>query len=791
MVRHTLAGALCALVVCAAAHAQTRDMNIPAGELKAALDAYASQTGVQLLYNADDIKGVSSPGAHGALTPEQALVALLDKTGLTVRRDTANAVVIFRGAAPALSAGAAAAVQPDDEAALSTVTVTAQKRAQSAQSVPISMTTFSAKALDVNRVQNLQDVAHLTPGLLVSAFSEDSPTIAIRGISNTFSQIGVSKPVGIVVDDVFIPRNSAASFELFDLASIDVLKGPQGTLFGRNVTGGAIVINTRQPDLDAREVETQVTAGNLGDRQFNGLVNVPLGDSAAFKFTTSLHDRNGYGVDRLTGKEEDDINSRNYRGQLLLKLAGGLEATLSADYSEDWNGGRTLSSDTLGSDGNNRTSELGVPQDFTRTIGGVSARVSWKTAGGELTSITAYRKSESGEDYSGVAANYAFLTSGSQSIVRDADQVGTFSQELRYASPKWALGDFVTGLYYMSEDGSRQLGTRALAAQTGALATNTLADQKVVTTSYAVFADGTVHLPASFDFTAGIRYTRDEKTASLDRYDFLQASNNFKADGVSASWGEATPRAVLSWLPKPDLMAYASVTRGFTPGGYNADASTKAVFTTPFAPETVTSYETGLKTQWLNNRLRLNGALYRMDYKDKQELVFNSLTSVLSIINAGKATVEGAEIEAAYKPLSWLDLSSGYSRIHGIYDQFVVGAVNNTGNPLSNAPRQQFSAAASIDVPLASVGHLIGAASYAWTARYNTGAANDPNLEIPSYGLSNVNLGIESPDRSLRLSAWVKNLNNTSYLLTRSTQVIRGEYAGEPRTFGLTLSSKF
>ncbi|WP_288379200.1 Plug domain-containing protein, partial [uncultured Massilia sp.] len=221
-----LSGALPLLLFCGALHAQTATLDIPAGELKIALDQYAAQTGVQLLYRAEDVRARTSPGARGTMDAARALEALLAGTGLSVRRDGAGAVLVFRDA----PAGAPAAAA---ETELNTVTVTAQKRSQSAQAVPIAMTALSAKSLDVHRVQGLQDLARLTPGLLVSAFSQANPTIAIRGISNTFSQIGVNKPVGIFVDDVFIPRNSAASFELFDLESIAVLKGPQGTLFGR------------------------------------------------------------------------------------------------------------------------------------------------------------------------------------------------------------------------------------------------------------------------------------------------------------------------------------------------------------------------------------------------------------------------------------------------------------------------------------------------------------------------------------------------------------------------------
>lgn len=787
MANPTLIGALCAMTVCGTVHAQSLALDIPAGDLKPALDRYAQQTGVQLLYRTDDVQGRRSNGVQGRLDAHQALDALLAGTGLAIRRDNGS-VVIFREAAVPAAAAPADAASRDTE--LNTVTVTAQKRAQSAQDVPIAMTALSARSLESHRVQNLQDVARLTPGLLVSSFSQSSPTIAIRGVSNTFSQIGVNKPVGVFVDDVFIPRNSAASFELFDLESIAVLKGPQGTLFGRNVTGGAIVITTQRPDTGLFAVEGEVIAGNHGERQAKGLVNVPLGEHTAIKLSVSSRQRDGIGRDRLTGREQDDIDSQNFRAQLLTRLAPGLEATFSADYGDDNNGGRTLSSDTLGDDGDVRTSELGVEQGYERTIKGASARLVWQLPAGELTSISAWRQSAASEDYSGVGAHYSFLTSGSQSITHDEDDITTFSQELRYASPKWARGNFVAGLYYADEDGERLLGTRGLAARTGALASDTLAEQGVDSRSIGVFADGVIHLDPKLDLTLGARYTRDRKTASLVRSDLLRPASSFRVDGLSHTWSEVTPRAVLTWRPAAGLMGYLSATRGFTSGGYNADAATDAAFRAPFEPETVDNYELGIKSQWLDNRLRLNASLFRMKYRDKQELVFNNLTSVLNIFNAGKATVDGSEIELAFKPARWLDLSANFAWLDGRYDHFVLGNVNNSGNPMSNSPRRQAGVAADLRYPV-SFGTLIAAASYAWKDTYNTGAANDPNLQLPAFGLANLSAGVESLDGRWRLLAWVKNANDTDYVLTRSTQVVRARYAGEPRTYGLSLTGRF
>jgi iron complex outermembrane receptor protein len=787
MAKPTLLGALCALTFCTTLQAQTLAIDIPAGELKIALDQYALQTGVQLLYRADDVQSLRSSGVRGRVPPTEALDTLLAGTGLSVRRD-GNAVLVFR-AAP--STGAQSTTSTDASSGeLNTVTVTAQKRAQSAQDVPIAMTALSARTLEAHRVQGLQDLARLTPGLLVSAFSQANPTIAIRGISNTFSQIGVNKPVGVFVDDVFIPRNSAASFELFDLESIAVLKGPQGTLFGRNVTGGAIVINTRRPDPERFALEGEFIAGNHGERHAKGLINVPLAQQAALKLSVSSRRRDGLGRDRLSGREQDDIDSQNLRAQVFVRLAPNLDATFSADYGEDDNGGRTLSSDTLGDDGDVRTSELGVAQAYRRTIKGASARLVWRLDAGELTAISAWRGSVSSEDYSGVGASHTLLASGSQSITGDADDIATFSQELRYASPRWERGNLVAGLYFADEDGARQLGVRALAARTGALASATLAEQRVDSRSIGAFADGVLHLAPRLDLTLGARYTRDRKRASLVRSDLVRPAASFRLDGLSHAWSEVTPRAVLTWRPRAGLMTYLSATRGFTSGGFNADAASAAAFRTPFEPETVDNFELGMKSQWLNNRVRVNASLFRMKYRDKQELVNNTVTGILSIFNAGKATVDGSEIELAYKPAAWLDLSANVAYLDGRYDRFAIGTVDNSGNPMSNSPRRQAGVAADLRYPV-PFGYLVGAASYAWKDSYNTGAANDPNLQLPGFGLANLSAGVESPDGSWRVLAWVKNANDTEYLLTRSTQVVRARYAGEPRTFGLSLTGRF
>ena len=787
--RMTCSAAALSMILAWPAAAQERTFDVPAQGVASAISAFARQAGLQVVAPADGLQDVRTQGLKGSMDARAALRHLIAGTGLEIASDTGGVLVLRR--APAAISTSAESESASTE--LDTIVVTAQKREESAQNVPISLTAFSSRAIESYRLESLRDISRLTPGLLVSSFSQSSPTIAIRGATNTFTQIGANKPVAVVVDDLFIPRNSAATFELFGLNSVQALKGPQGTLFGRNVTGGAIVLDTGKPGFRDQTAAVRVGGGDYELRQVDGLVDLPVGERLSFRLAGSIKSHAGYGQDRLTGREQDNLDSQAIRGQVRFMASDDVEVLLGADYSDDHNGGRTLSSKGAGSDGNRRTSELGYNQGFARNQFGASARVYWTVPVGQVTSITGYRKSQSGEDYSGVGASYTFLTgTNSQQVNRDVDDVGLLSQEIRYASPKWSGGDFVAGIYLADEDAKRQLTTRSLAAGTGLVSATVLTDQAVKTKSYAAFLDGVIHLPAAFDLTLGARYTHDEKTASLVRTDFVRPVNSFSATDLKADWGEVTPRAVLTWKPQDDLSIYGSVTRGYTAGGFNTDAATLVALTKPFDPETVTNYELGVKSQWLNDRLRINGSIFHMDYKDKQELFFNNVTRILTITNAGQATVEGAELEISYRPASWLNLMANYGYLDTIYDKFVIpGGAINTGNPLGSSPTNKGAIAADLRAPLSGAGYMVGSISWAYTDGYYTGATKDPNLHVDSYALTNLSLGYETVDGAWRITAWAKNVGNVDYLLTPSTQGVLAEYLGEPRTWGMMLSARF
>lgn len=779
----------CALIAIdpAQAFGQTRAptaVSIPSQDLGSALTQLGRDSGREIIFSTDLVRGLRAPSVSMTGEAEQILSALLAQSGLTWRRAGSGALVVERGRGSA-DAG--------DTSTLEEVVVTAQRREERGQDVPVAVTAFGRDSIDAYRLESLRDVSRLTPGLLVSAFNQSSPTVAIRGANNTFTQVGANKPVQVVLDDVFIPRNSAVTFELFGLNSIQVLKGPQGTLFGRNVTGGVILLDTGQPQFAENAARVRGTVGDYGLRAFEGLTDLALNDRVSVRLAGAIKQRDGFGEDRLTGAEQDDLDSASVRGQLRVQVTPTLEALIGADYADDRNGGRTLSSKGVGNDGDRRTSELGQPQRFARTQGGVSARLYWDVLGGEVTSITAWRQSQSGELYSGVGANYRFLTgTQSQAISDDADDVGSFTQELRFASPLWDRGNFILGAFYSDEDADRILKSQAFAAGTGALVTNQVADQSVESRSLAVFADGTVHLPADLDLTLGVRYTEDRKRASLIRSDLIRPVNGFSGLGLEREWSEITPRAVLNWKPTTDILAYVSYARGYTAGGFNTEAATLAALTAAFDPETVDNTELGLKTDWLDNRLRVNLAVFRLEYQDKQELFFNNVTRVLNITNAAEATVEGGEAEVRFQASDWLTLNATYGRLESQYDAFVIpGGATYTGNALGSSPEEKVSFSADARAPLGGWGEVFGTAIYSRTSAYNTGAAADPNLVIPAYDLVNLSAGIEPADGRWRLTAFVRNLEDTEYVLTPSTQTVLAEYLGEPRTAGVSLDWRF
>ena len=710
----------------------------------------------------------------------------------------AKAALILFGAINTQGTFAQTPVAAPETEVLEEVIVTAQLREQNLQDVPVSVTAFSGEDMEDFRLFSLQDIARFTPGFTGSSFNNSNPIFAVRGANNTFSQAGAGKPVGVFIDEVFIPRNSAANFDLFDLEQVAVLRGPQGTLFGRNVTGGALQITTAKPSLEEPELKLRLGGGNLDYIEAAGLGIVPLSERAAGKVSFSYKNRDGYITDRFNGLDYNDIETLSMRGQLLFEISDELEVIASVDYTRDDTNSRgyTLVSNSAGTDfsdndGDIKTAELDLPQDFDREIWGVSLRAYWDLGPGTVSSVSAYRESDATEFYSLGAAAVALPTVSTQFIKNEIDEPKMFSQELRFVSDKGDKFDYILGFYYYNEDTDRVVDDLLLGISGFVTFVERSFDVNVDTESYAFYADATLHLFDTVDISFGGRYTNEDKEVTVNFTDERRPTSNFLVT-PQADFDEFTTRVAINWHASKNINLFASRTEGFTAGGFNTETNSATAINLGFDPETITAYEIGAKTHWLDGDLTFNITGFLQDFEDKQEGFFNVAERFFSIFNASEASMDGVEIEAVWYPADSLALNFSYSYLDTEYEQFVIpGGADFTGNRLQTAPENTFSAGLNFRHPIKDVGSLLVNAGYAWQDEYFTGASNSPDFLIDSYGLVNASIGFETGDGRWRLSFWGNNLSDKEYVLIRGTSGAIAEYHGAPRTYGATLTFNY
>jgi iron complex outermembrane receptor protein len=780
----------------ASAQSEKYTIQINPGSLNSALKQLAEQASVQVVYESEVVRGIETAGFSGEATLQQALDALLAGTALKWRALNDRTVAVERK--PRSDDEASAPSQPESVA--EEIVVTAQLREQDIRDVPVSVTVMSGETIEREGIVSIREIARQTPGFTGSTFNESEPILAIRGATNTFSQAGTSKPVGVFVDGVYISRNSASTFDLFDLDRVEILRGPQGTLFGRNVTAGAIVLTTAPPAYGEPKGRVEANLGNFGTREIRGLVGGTLFGTVAGKLSAVLRKNDGYGKDRLSGVEQNDADNLALRGQLSFPLGSAGLMRLIGEFANETNHGRTLTtiSPAGADDGDIRTSEHNYPQRFERDIRALSGHLSWTARAGEIESITAFRQTDTFEDFAFSSTAFGLIprvnpASPFQQIGINRDQPETFSQELRLISKKYGRFDYVAGAYYFNEGIQRLARTRRLGGQQGDLLRDQTFDQNVDTTSYAGYGDVHVALTDALDLNVGGRLTYDTKEAQVDFTDVQRPAVNFRSDVFEDSWTEFSPRVALTWRATPNVSVFGSVTEGFTAGGFGTEEDTPSVIGRPFDPETLIAYEIGSKTSWLADRLWANVTVYHQDYQDKQEGFLDPQFNFV-IVNAAAATMNGAEIESQWRPTANTRLHAAYSYLDATYDEFLVSpADNRSGNFLSTSPEHSYSVGGQWTLPLARGGEAALAANYAWQDQYFTGSENRPSFLIDAYSLLDASVSYTPRSGLWRAILWGKNLADEEYVLIRSDFGVGGigEHFGAPRTFGVRVAFDF
>jgi iron complex outermembrane recepter protein len=688
----------------------------------------------------------------------------------------------------------------------------------SLQKAPGAITAFSADKLDASAINSVKDLVSYTPNLNVSQATA-SPEIYIRGIGSNNVFNGSDPDVTVQSDGVYIARAFAQFADFLDLDRIEVLRGPQGTLYGRNAVGGTINLVSRAPS-DTFEAKALVAGGTYDLGQAQAYISGPLipGQLQASLSANYLR-HNGYVENIAPG--QSDVGSANrggVRGQLRFVPTDSIEATTRADWSridERMDAYSHLLAPTKFAPlansiiGDFRKAALDAPQNMVTSVWGVSEDIKIKLNDAlRLQSITAYRHSDYVVDVDVDGTEYPVISGFQTDLSRQ------FSQELNLGLHLNRF-EVIVGAYYFEEHETSNIRNTAAPSIATPLASAaiTAVTPDSLSHSGALYTQGTYHLTDALSLTAGVRYTEDRKGIDQDIQKIPYAPGAPKFVFIAAP----RPKDYVSWTPKfaieyqlnPDAFLYASATKGYKSGGTNFAGTNLQALT--FAPEELWSYETGVKSDWFQHALRINLAGFYYNYSDLQ---VQSLIApgVVSIGNASTAIVRGLELETTVRPLPGLTLTLNPALLDSEYDRFTNAAVpsqlrsyvagapqynaatvtyNASGNKLDAAPK--FSASASAQYEHSVVRGLgFIRAEYYWQSRAYYDPSNAPIMSQGPYGLLNLSVGYEDPEARWSARLIAKNVTDKEYLTTVAANgIVPAGLAGDPRTVILQLTKQF
>jgi iron complex outermembrane receptor protein len=673
---------------------------------------------------------------------------------------------------------------------LEPVTVTATKRGETLlQETPLSITAFSAAALENAHIEGIRDLGAFTPGLTVGN-NASWAQLYIRGVGSNNVFPGSDPSTTVHVDGVYMARPMMVFAEFVDLERVEVLRGPQGTLYGRNSAGGTINLVTRLP---ADEVRGSLSAefGDYGRQRFAGSLSGPLVAGRLMAGIAAMtSERDGY-VDNIhPAASPDEVNDEDIeavRAQLRFRPTEAIDIVLSADYyhSDDHRDvQKAVVTDVAGN-------LVMLPPPFMPAViadpwtvsmpgdasnsdienQGVAGKVVIDLPGGQkLTSITAYREL----DFLG--ANDSDWTEIVAMSVDDAtERQHQFSQELQLVGSTGRL-DWLFGLYYLTEkDALRLNGSLPLIGlmMFGSPALGSSNEVTSETDAWAGFAQGTFAATERLSVTAGLRYSHEEK--SIDAMSALLFGGvplpfgGFTQQG-SADWDAWTPKFGLDYRLSDDSLLYLSVTRGFKSGGFNFSAQQPA-----FAPEFLWAYEVGIKSEWADRRLRLNASAFRYDYSDMQVQGFVDVSQTggaprVELRNAAEATVQGLELELTAVPVRNFELYAGIAWLDATYDEFMTARsatpnvpLDAAGNRLNYSPEWKLNLAARYEFPVGDYGTLALSAGYNWQDEVFFSQFNDPAMSQGSFGLANARVAFTSRDGHWQVAVFGTNLGDEAY----------------------------
>lgn len=745
-------------------------------------------------------------------------------------------------------AGTEEARQAQPATTLQTVTVTSRRRVENSQDVPTAMSVLGGETLESQRIYRVQDLQQLVPSTNVAYVHARQSSVSIRGLGNNPASDGLEGSVGLYLDNVYLGRPGMASFDLLDIEQLEVLRGPQGTLFGKNTTAGVLNISTRAPTFTA-ERTVEVSGGQDGYFQGRGTVSGPLGETLAGRLSAYRTRDDGYIKNIHDDNYLNGGERQGARGQLLFEPNEDFSLRWIADYNEEdssngsmvvyggaerfWQRAALVGASPL-RDPQRRKVNINGRQHVSVHQGGSSLEANWNLAGGyRLTSISAYRY------WHFTPANDEQLNVSAINDTGVEVHDRQFSQEIRLASPTGGAFDYVVGAYAFRQNLGNKTFTSygpladlyLLGANLGALNdTYSKASGKIETDSFALFAQGTWHLTERLDFTAGLRGTYEEKNAKVERFAPLggaavggvgAAVRNGQLgayDSGDLSQYNFAPSALLSlsYQFSDDLLGYASLSHGEKSGGVNlavGSAPSAGADSLLVGPERANDAELGLKSTLFDRRLLLNANLFWTGIHGYQATTLyqapGSTQLVQVLANAGSVRSRGLEFEATALPLRGLTLN-----FNGSYNDVTYLSFKDAPCPAEVSTRP--GAPSSCDLTGQRVvgaskwiANLNGeyqwrlddrlqpyvSASYAYRSAAEGTLDNSDLSKIDGYALVNLAAGLRSDlgDGQLDTSVWLKNAFDKDYYLSAFAS-INGSYTasvGQPRTLGVSLRYDF
>ncbi len=748
----------------------------------------------------------------------------------------------------------------DEDSKIEVISVMSTKRVQSIQEVPISVMAYTGEEIVKSGIEEIEDLGTFTPNLFVSKSSmQSSQTIGIRGVG-TVANAALEPSVATYIDGVYMARPGALLGTLSDIEMVEVLRGPQGTLFGRNASMGAVSIRTKAPELDNQFIDVSAGIGNYGALDTSITANSNLTDEIAARFNFNYSTDDGYGENLFDGNDKvGEKDSTLARASFLYEPSADFNALLRFDYQKMNGTGLPIELDPnsvtperiaiLNAFGALPEAEDGedyiINQIHNDTMvskqWGTALELNWDNVFGDysIKSTSSYREWDNHSLEDGVVRIPLDL------LARESDYASTsISQEVQLISPLSDTYDYVAGVYYYQEDYSIaqtfNLGTAfcpiavrvKLAGKPQAVIDATTAaclampqqnatpaDFDQSTTSLAAYYQGTWHVTDKLDITGGIRYSDDDKDATMVVAPTNAIAGSFLAGAedhqLNFTDSQVTWLLNTKYQVDSDLMVFATASTGFKAGGFNSVMTGGGLTADQriLESEEVTNYELGVKSTLLDGSMTANATLFRTDIDNFQDRSFKGLEFLTS--NVGELRQQGLELEANLYPTDEITLRASYAYLDSEFLDYkgatnlpgLEGTQDLTGAPNRRSPKNQISLFAEYadSIPNTNLDWYARVESN-WVDDTNIGATtnNNPQDIQDAHALTNIRFGLIENDETWNVQLYVENVMDQTYCLNRFNQPFGEQFKtesnggtlvrcvmGTPRTFGIRASYHF